>query len=657
MEITEEILGLLQKMDAQKGVPENDDIIDKNIIREDDPTLGKDKGRTKGVLTSKERRKLTSIFELFSRVFLTYKEKNEEPSTLITSLDKEQKKAQKMEERETDGDLPFGKIVAMLAGGVALVAAAIPLLVKALFEEVGPLGSILKTISKTGLMGGLKLIGKAFKSVFKGGLKFLKRIPYIGAIVDFYFAYKEFKAGRIIPGIMEIIIGLTNFIPGVGPFLSIGLDILKVFMDSKGMFDDGGALSNENAWDTIKKWASSIGNFIWENALWIPILGGIKRMGMAKDKFASGDLGGGLTEVIKGLISFTGAAPLVRGYEVLAGFLSGKLSEEPAKITEDTSWSKRMVEWIRSKLKILPWWIKKPLAWFGLIPDDMVGKGPESLSDIKEGAKKGFEKTKQFIGGIWDKVKGPMGDGVEVVKNFAVDTWKNTKDFSAKAWEKTKEIAPKIWNSVKNISKQGLDFVSEIGKKAWPVAKEKFGDAWNLVKKTGEIYFSTIDKINDKASDIISKWAPRVLDKIKGITKNALKVLGSLGKKIGGWIGSLFSGKDDNKEIEKRRNQESVKNIQASEKQANAILKYSDLQSRQLTTLAKASAKQIELLTAILRVETASLQELRKGTPSQNNTTPSNINISASPSQVKDPLQKVGNNRESYLNSPYALPG
>lgn len=612
-------------MEDQKGVPKDDAIIDKNILREGDPILSKNK--VSPILKSHEIRRLTSIFTLFSKVFLDYQKKEmlENKKSVAASAVKQVQPMPEKEEKKKG----WLSLLSLLAGGVALVAGAIPMLVAAFFEKVGPLANILKAGGKTFFTAGWELIKRAFGKVFTGGLKFFKKLPYIGALVDFYFAYEEFKAGRIAAGIMEIIIGLSNFVPVVGPALSIGLDILKVFMDSKGMFDEGGAFSNENAWGTIKKWASDIGKKIWDNALWLPILGGIKRFGMAKDAFSSGNHGEGLKQILLGVLSFTGAAGLIHGFEVLAGFLNGRLSQPPKELNEDSSWADRLVEWIRTKLDVLPWFIKKPLAWFGIIPDEMAGEAPSSFTSITDGVKQGFEKTKQFIGGIWDKVKGPMGDSVETVRSFAVETWEKTKEFSANAWETTKEKTTMIWNSIKETSTL----------------------AWEGMKIISNSFRESIQNMTSKVKNVVSSWVPGVIDTIKGLADSAKELVKTVARTIGKWIAGLFSD-DEKAEIEQRqKNQEAVQKVAANNTQIVKI--YFENQTKFIQLLQDSSKKQIALLTELVSVEKMALTQLKN--MSGKSSGGGSMNMSFPMPQSNKALVPVGDNRNGYMSSPYAL--
>lgn len=621
-------------MEELKGLPKEDTqskLVDDNIIKSNNSTF--DKGnKSSDKLTSKEKSKLTDVFGLFNKLFFEYQKKtnDEKQKTLISEVSQKQKNLGLT--KGPDDKLKGFSWLALLVGGVALVAAAIPTLIAALFEKIGPLADSLKVLGKLGLVGGLKMMAKTFLKVFAAPV--LKRLPIIGSLINFYFAYKEFKAGRIAAGVLELVGGIANFVPGVGTMLSIGVDILKGFLDSKGAFDEGGMLSNENALGTILSWGKSIGNWIWDNALGIPILGGIKRFGMAYDSFSSGQYGEGIKQILLGILSFTPIAPLVRGAEILLGFLSGAYEKTPEELKQDTSWSGRMLSWVREKLDVLPWWIKKPLSWFGIIPDDQVGEPPSIWTNTTDAVSQGFNKTKEFIGGIWDKVKGPMGDSVETIKSFAVDTWKKTKDFASSAWNVVEEQAPKIWDGIKSASEKALE----------------------LSKTIGSSLYDGILSIVDKTRNFISEWAPKIVESIANIANSAYDTLKSIATKIGGWISNLFTKEEEQKLKEIKTDitiTPSVVSDQSS-KWFNILSMAANTSNQWLENLYQASREEITYLASIDK-NTRDMVKALLGNGRGGNTTVVNNSGGSEPTSVERPRASVGNNRVGYSMSPYTL--
>lgn len=184
----------------------------------------------------------------------------------------------------------FG-FVKKLIGPALLVLGGLAALVTGLMSD-GPLKGLLNILSKSGIVGGIKLfekmaskqigkftamfakilpknlfdnviksakgflgnIGKFLlapfkKLVGKGGAKALfgtigklftktltpiiKRIPGIGSLISWGFAVSRFKKGDIVGGLIDVASGIATLFPGIGTGISIGLDVLNAFLDMK----------------------------------------------------------------------------------------------------------------------------------------------------------------------------------------------------------------------------------------------------------------------------------------------------------------------------------------------------------------------------------------------------------------------------------------
>lgn len=181
--------------------------------------------------------------------------------------------------------------IGKLLGGALLVLGGLAALVQGLMTD-GPLKGLLKILAKGGIIGGIKLFassaGKAlkgfgkkfakimpknlFKNVItaakgflskigkfllkpfakiagKGGAKalfgtigklffkflkpVLKRIPGIGSLISWGFAISRFKSGDLVGGLIDVASGIATLFPGIGTGISIGLDVLNAFLDTK----------------------------------------------------------------------------------------------------------------------------------------------------------------------------------------------------------------------------------------------------------------------------------------------------------------------------------------------------------------------------------------------------------------------------------------
>ena len=127
------------------------------------------------------------------------------------------------------------------------------------FSNMGfGVGKLTKGIGAIAKFGGgsiLKLLGTGLKAI-------AKRAPIIGALISFKDAYDRIKGGDLMGGLISIGSGIASFFPGIGTAISIGLDVLNMFLDKK---TEGGKTSKlsaigdllssivENIWNTIKE--------------------------------------------------------------------------------------------------------------------------------------------------------------------------------------------------------------------------------------------------------------------------------------------------------------------------------------------------------------------------------------------------------------------
>ncbi len=620
-------------MQGEKGISARSNIIDNNILKSQNSTF--DGGNNSSSLKSSEKKKLTEVFTLFNSLFFKQQRKENAHSNKSTTISKINKSQQKRDSGSTKlGGRSGGisQLIEMIVGGVALVAGAIPLIIGSIFKSFGTDSKFIGVLGKIGLWGALKLLAKTFLKFFAKPL--LKRLPIIGSLISLYEAYQDFQDGKPVRGIMNIISAIAYYVPYVGPLLSLGLDLLIGFMDAKGSFEPDGAFSSKNAWGTIKTWAKGMWEKIWDNGLYLPIIGTLKRFSMASESFKSGDYGDGLKQIILGILSFGGGGAIIGGFNMLASFLSGRLSEAPKEITEDSSWTDRMVEWIRTKLKVLPWWIKKPLSWFGLIPDSMVGDIPEGYMTASGAVKEGINNIGNFAKSVLDKSKPIIENGVEIVSNFASSTGETVGELSEKAWNMLKSATPKIWDGIKSSAETTV----------------------GAIQKMGGWYMDGINSLSETAKTKIKEWAPTVVDVISGVADNALKVLKGIADKLGSWISKIFDV-----EITEAVESGQSSNVNNASNQNNANLNmFASNSNNQLMCLQQlqiAADRQVKLLEFIANISNASLKELKRmtGGGSGGGT---NINISSPPStssNESNQLMKMADNRSGYSNSLYSL--
>lgn len=659
------LLGLLDTLSEDKGVPKQKSIVDKNVIKSENSTFTSGEKSAKGGLDNNQKKTLTETFNLFNQMFFDYQKKispDTKQDTLVSSIAANQVQQRKEADKKSGG----GGLMTMLLGGLALLAGSVAAIIGSLsgFFD-GATSKVIESIGKLGLMGALKILSKTILK--KIALKSLKAVPVIGGIIGFAFAFKEFQAGNTFKGIAELISGLLNFIPGVGPFLSIGADILIAMLESKGTFSEGGALSPANGWNTIKGWVSSIGKTILDNALYLPIIGGFKRFGMAYDAFGSGNYGDGFKQLGLGLFTFVGGGPIIKGLEILAGWMDSSKQPE-GSFNKDTSWFGKIKQWIVKKLGDLPEFLKVPLRWFGVL-DDGGETGIGNMASMAiQGAKDGSKRVTEYVGGIWDKIKGPIGNSTEIISKFVTDAWATTKDYTSKAWNSVKELAPKIWDSVKDITSRAWDTTKEYtsmvwanitaeAPKIWASIKESSSRAWDKTKEIGSWYYESIASMAGRAKVVIDEWIPKIVSTVSSVTDSAMAALKSIADKIGSWISGLFSSDEEKKLKDTKVNSPTSTVDWMSEDTNQAIhllVKGNAVVNTWLDSLHKASLDQVRLLTVLANTSNASLQELKRmsGNTSGGGGT---VIMQAPQSSSKPSSVPVGNNRGGFASSVYSL--
>jgi hypothetical protein len=207
-----------------------------------------------------------------------------------------------------------------------------------------------------GLFGTItKLFGKFLKPV-------MKRIPGIGSLISWGFAISRFKSGDLVGGLIDVASGIATLFPGIGTGISIGLDVLNAFLDTK----KGG--------DEVKPAGSGfkMGEFF----------------GNIKDKIMNNfpiknlvQFWSGVGKVFKGDFKegFTQMAFAIPFMKPLANFLFGEREEvdpETGEVTKKKSIMSAVKDSVMKKLRNM--WGKMPkwLKWGAekVLPDSIIKK-------------------------------------------------------------------------------------------------------------------------------------------------------------------------------------------------------------------------------------------------------------------------------------------
>jgi hypothetical protein len=404
------ILGFLQTMEGDKGMPKQDKLAETNIINS---SIG-NREASKNTLSSQEKNKTTEFAKIFSDVFVEIqnaKKPDVAEKTIVGSIAKSQTKATTPISQKPKEEM---SLLSGLGTGLMLIVGGIAALVSGLMND-GPFRGALKILSRIGIEGGIailkrvvstvftllkelpeKLFGKLggkftkFIGEFSGGLggkvlaklekgflgkmavkvlkplsKVLTKIPLIGTLISLGFAYIRFKDGDIVGGVIDTVsalVGLLSLVPGAAAFvipIQLGLDALNAFLDYKS--DQGEGKPKLSKLDILGDMVKSIGSFLWENAKDIPLLGTFKYLGMSWDSFKSGNLNEALKYLAYGIVAIIpGGGLIIRGIDTLMAYLNPDAKpEEPnlniaAAASSISSWAKSIGDWIWSNGEKIP---------------------------------------------------------------------------------------------------------------------------------------------------------------------------------------------------------------------------------------------------------------------------------------------------------------
>jgi len=666
--LLEELLGLLQTMNETKGVPEGQNLSEKNILQTGNSDPNK---KIKNTLSSNEQKKTREIATIFAKTFIEIQKKFTPDTALKTSVQKITPNVNRIVGSKIDKKETQKK--GLLLGGLLLLLGGVGALIMGLITD-GPFKGALKILSKIGISGGIKMLiagakalvksimapfeivqqlmtkgkfGKLISTAISDGvemlvsgaknlmskfLKFvtapfktlgksmgkgifgklfsalkplfgiLKKIPLIGSIISIGFAISRFMSGDNIGGVIDVLSALSGllYLTGVGApvafAIGLGLDLLNAFLDAKtaGATDKNAAKMN-----ILGDMAKSIGNWIWKNAFYLPVIGSFKRWGMAYDAFKGGNIMEGLKQFGLGIVSLIpGGGPLIMGIEALMGFGGSKEGEKDLK--PNTSWFGNFKQWVKNKLKKLPSFLRKPLEWFGILDETST---PEATINASES------------GGLWEKITG-----------WFSGLWKN--------------IVPSMEGVGKWFS--GL----------WDTVSKWFSGL--LGKIQGFLSSDFMTGIIDNAKSIVTS-VMSIIDSLFTILKNLINSVVDKIKNI-----NIFGGKESDPNLETKAKQmgwNTVEEYKNSNWQKNTNKKkievVDDKRKQHVDDLVLIGREQIAILTDIRNIGMQTYKVLSNSSGSS----ASPIIISNSGGSKPKPSSQVSlnTNRGDYNSSPYAF--
>lgn len=316
-----------------------------------------------------------------------------------------------------------------LQGGMEIAAAlpvvGIPLTIglnalQSLWDaDIGGAGAIKTSVKSLANIGAK---GKGILGIFSAlAVKLLKplgmvlkRIPFLGSLISFGFAVKNFIDGDYIKGSLNIAAGVAMFadfiIPGLGTGIAIGLDVLNYFLTET---ETGNEVVNyvkntsfSQMFQDLRNWAGGTISKYIKN---VPGIGSLLRFADAVDLFEKGEFLLGLRQFAYGITTL--ALPglgtgILAGLDLIEKLITGTDSTDDFNANTqkvNNNWLSDLDKWLdEGFVKAGKWFtekIERSKQW--LVANLPLGKELLNLFGINE-IKKSEPSSK-----ILDKIKVP----------------------------------------------------------------------------------------------------------------------------------------------------------------------------------------------------------------------------------------------------------
>ena len=301
------ILGFLQTMEGDKGMPKQDKLAETNIINS---SIG-NREASKNTLSSQEKNKSTEFAKIFSKIFVEIqnaKKPDTAEKTIVGSIANSQTKSTNAltdkanKENSKEGSL----LLTGLKTGLMFIVGGIAALVTGLMND-GPFRGSLKILSRLGIEGGAAILKRVITTAFA----LFKELP-------------EKLFGKLGGQIAKF----------VGNFVGQFTDSIKSF--GSGL---GGSISAKLEKGFLGKMAIKVLKPLSKVLTKIPIIGTLISLGFAYARFKDGDIVGGIIDTVGALVGllslFPPAAafvvPIQIGLDVLNAWLDYKSDQGEGK--------------------------------------------------------------------------------------------------------------------------------------------------------------------------------------------------------------------------------------------------------------------------------------------------------------------------------------
>ena len=516
-------------------------------------------------------------------------------------------------------------------------------------ERTGGVGmGIVKMLTNVALRIGSKL------------LTVLKFVPFIGSAISFYFAYKRFQEGDYIGMALEIVSGIADLIPGAGTAVSWIIDIVNLARDVSTTKEERAGQSGG-----VKKLFEGIKDFFAKNGLTIlrnmPFIGSLMYF---QDAYNAGfTTPEGIKNTVKAFGSVMGAGGLIgSAIDSLFALFGEKEEPETASKAPTKSFFQIAKDFIKKAINKLPYALRKPLEWLGIIEkadSDIEGSAVPDLakknpvldratafnSEVKTSLVKNDPKVastllaknnpKEISVSILEKttafgteIKNMFQASLPEVKGLGVSILEKTTAFGLEARDmfqaslsRVKEIGTNILekttafgSEIKNMFVASLPKVKEIGSKIFDSITSLARSAKNMfvlyLPKAKEMGSSILDSITSSAKSVkdsvmmqitsISNGLKDKIQKTKNIFSSIIDKISEASNTVIDWVKNILSWVND-KIVNFSKNLLNVFDFDKSS-EVNIENKNAEIniKSPGIDAIALYSKRQVELLESIL---------------------------------------------------------
>jgi hypothetical protein len=316
---------------------------------------------------------------------------------------------------------------------------------------------------------------------------------------------------------MELASGLLNLIPGFGWIASAIIDVVTITRDFKTTKEERAAQGTGifgKMFGGIKEWFKANGMTILKS---LPFIGSILYFWEAYSAgFTTPE---GIKKTITAFASILGAGPLVESAVNGLFSLFGEKEEEPSGQETSSpggrSFFQIAKEFVIKSISKLPYFLRKPLEWLGIIKS----AGSESEESWMS---QGIDKSKEVGKQVLEKMS-EFGSGI---KDWFVDTLPKAKEAGKQVLEKMSEFGSGVkgWFSEK---------ISE--------GREKSQEIIANITKSGEAIFNAASDVAKNIRDNVEKGI--------GVLKNTLvsvfNEMEETANKIIDWVKGIFNWIND----------------------------------------------------------------------------------------------------------------